>query len=155
MVITTIIQCTFNVSPNKHHRSALSFIFSCSRKRFSAWKTKTRKNENMSNTAYYNAPKVACSKFTITISFLFLFLLELSCWARNTSSPWTLLSSWFSFSFAAIRGPDRIREREISLIFHTLRTQRTFRSQTTAIVFSESFAHILLVQWNPALRPPR
>ena len=65
---TKIIQCTFNVSPNKHHRSALSFIFSCSRKRFSACKTKPRKNENISDTASYNAPNVACSKFTITIS---------------------------------------------------------------------------------------
>lgn len=166
--ITTIIQCTFNVSPNKHHRSALSFIFSCSRRRFSACKTKPRTNENMSDTASYNAPNVACSKFTITIScccclFLHYFNSGLGTLVHPEHSCPLDSVQRFSKSFAVIGVPDRIRRREISLIFHTLRTQRSFRShalscsalQTTAIAFSESLAHILLVQCNPALRRPR
>ena len=56
----------------------------------------------------------AVLKFTITISFLFLFLLGLSCWAIGTlvhpehSCPLDSVQT-FSKSFALIGGPDRIR----------------------------------------------
>ena len=66
----------------------------------------------------------AVSSQWLFLFYFYFFLPGLSCWARNSSSPWTLLSSWFSSDVLKIlRGykgsrPDT-REGDFANLSHT------------------------------------